>query len=122
MLVVSLGAWVFTLISASKTKRKDENDEKISKQRMLETGDRNTKILGAYELQCLLWLLDSGEHHFIDSDFEAIGPTGLLFRHIVFRDISSNARDIYVVNSLVWSKRDELLKENHSLVPNRRPW
>lgn len=122
MLIVSLGAWTLARIQDHNRETSDATAQATLMQRMLETGNKNVAILGVEELRSLLWLLRTGEQRFIDGDFTYGECANLLNRYIVLRDRSSAASDIFFVNDIVWSRRDELLKRHSNHIPYSRPW
>ncbi|CAN7517603.1 hypothetical protein [Brucella pseudogrignonensis] len=121
MLLTSFGAWIVGKIKLIRQEiyRDKENEARIV--RMDEAGYSNVALLPHWELEALLYILRNEKKRFIDADFRW-SRADLINRHIVYRDRSSNADDVFVVNDLVWERRAEILASNHRNIPTFKPW
>jgi len=122
MLLTSLGAWIFGKAQLIRDQNYEDNKKEAQVLHMHRTGDSNVALLPHGELVALLYILRNDEQRFIDERFRWEGGARLIDRNIVYRDRSSNADGVFVVNDFVWARRAEILASNNRHIPTFKPW
>lgn len=121
MLLTSFGAWIFGKAQLIRWHVYEEKKKEAKALLINRTGDSNVALLPHGELEALLYILRNDKKRFIDRDFRW-RHVELINRHIIHRDRSSNADDVFIVNDIVWERRAEILASNQKFIPAFRPW
>lgn len=118
----------YTDIIAGKIKRARSLSKKAASDReylirAIDEGVNNLEVLDDIEISGLIWILAEKGRRFSDSELAASSCRGLIAKKIVFPDPSTTALYVWQVNSRIWEKRDEILRNvPKDDIPPSSPW